>query len=92
MTTLESGLVVNIIADRPETADLMRRNMDSLLREFANLGYDNPSFTFEGGRGDRQDNSPSDAAPRVASDTTDTIQPSLPTLARPMRGGLDLTL
>ncbi|WP_296418200.1 flagellar hook-length control protein FliK [Pseudooctadecabacter sp.] len=48
LTTGDAGLVVSILAERPDTADLMRRNIDSLMAEFASMGYDNPSFTFDG--------------------------------------------
>ncbi|MGD1882441.1 MAG: flagellar hook-length control protein FliK [Paracoccaceae bacterium] len=45
----ELGVVVSIAAERPETLDLMRRNIDGLGREFAELGYEDISFTFSGG-------------------------------------------
>jgi len=44
----EGGLVVAIAAERPETADLLRRHIDSLAREFEALGYADVDFRFEG--------------------------------------------
>lgn len=91
LSTSETGLTVSILAERPETADLMRRNMDSLLKEFAELGYDNPSFTFDG----RQNSS------GQAGDNAETGRPDDPleltAKTEPPRpkahiGGLNLTL
>lgn len=55
LATSEAGLVVNIVAERPETADLMRRNIDSLLRDFSELGYENPTFDFHSNGENEQD-------------------------------------
>ncbi|MCA0044250.1 flagellar hook-length control protein FliK [Celeribacter litoreus] len=44
----DSGAVqVVIAAERPETMDLMRRNVESLAGEFRDLGYSGSGFTFE---------------------------------------------
>ena len=43
----EAGLTLNILAERPDTLDLMRRNIDDLSRSFAELGYEDVSFSFE---------------------------------------------
>lgn len=56
LTTTDTGIVVNILADRPETLDLMRRNIDDLGESFADLGYDDISFAFG------QNDDPSDAS------------------------------
>lgn len=42
----ETGLNVTITADRPETLDLMRRNIDMLAREFLEIGYQGAEFDF----------------------------------------------
>lgn len=42
----EAGLVVTVVAERAETADLLRRNADLLLAEFRDAGYANLSFSF----------------------------------------------
>lgn len=45
----EGSIVVNILAERADTLDLMRRHIDDLGRSFSELGYDDISFAF--GRG-----------------------------------------
>jgi len=44
--TSETGINVQILADRPETIDLMRRNAHLLEAEFENLGYQDIGFEF----------------------------------------------
>jgi hypothetical protein len=43
----ESGLTVTVQAERPETLDLMRRNIDQLARDLADAGYGEASFSFD---------------------------------------------
>ncbi|MGB7240575.1 MAG: flagellar hook-length control protein FliK, partial [Sulfitobacter sp.] len=62
IATSEAGIVVNVLAERPETLILMRRNIDQLAAEFHSLGYGQIDFSFDGGQsnenrdgsGDRQ--------------------------------------
>ncbi|WP_159975413.1 flagellar hook-length control protein FliK [Roseobacter cerasinus] len=42
----EAGITVHVLAERPETLDLMRRHIDQLAREFQALGYDTINFAF----------------------------------------------
>lgn len=44
--TTEQGLTVNIQADRPETLDLIRKNIDQLARDLAHSGFENAGFSF----------------------------------------------
>ena len=44
----DSGMQVSLVVDRPETADLLRRNIEMLANEFRELGYTSVSFTFSG--------------------------------------------
>ena len=44
----EHGLVVNVLAERPETLDLLRRHIDQLAQEFQRLGYEDIGFSFSG--------------------------------------------
>lgn len=89
----EVGLSVTILAERPETADLMRRNIDILAREFSELGHDNLTFSFS-------DDAPRDDGPQSSGigsssssgpqePTDDSIQNTINVV---MRGGLDLKL
>jgi hypothetical protein len=42
----ENGMAVSVMAERPETLELMRRNIDSLAQEFLGIGYEDVSFNF----------------------------------------------
>ncbi|MDU8910975.1 flagellar hook-length control protein FliK [Aestuariicoccus sp. MJ-SS9] len=46
MTPLEQGIVVSVSAERAETLDLLRRNIEQLARDLMDMGYDNPTFEF----------------------------------------------
>ncbi|WP_420011388.1 flagellar hook-length control protein FliK [Tateyamaria sp.] len=54
LTASEAGITVNILADRADTLDLMRRNIDDLSQSFSDLGYDEIAFAF-GQSGDPAD-------------------------------------
>lgn len=45
----EVGVMVSVIAERPETLDLMRRNIEQLSREFEMIGYSEIAFAFAEG-------------------------------------------
>ena len=50
----DSGLTMAITTERGETADLMRRHIDQLAREFRDLGYGDVTFSFgQSGQGHR---------------------------------------
>ncbi|MFW2589581.1 flagellar hook-length control protein FliK [Sagittula sp. SSi028] len=51
----EAGLTVNILADRPETLELLRRNADELARHLADAGFEGAGFSF--GQDHREDES-----------------------------------
>ena len=87
----DAGMSVSIIAERPETADLMRRNIDALAADFIQLGHDNVSFSFDGSNDasthdDTQENDASE--PFGSPDDTPPPQQVMMTLS----GGLDLKL
>jgi flagellar hook-length control protein FliK len=54
----DAGLTVQIIADRPETLDLMRRNIDLLAQDFQSIGYAATDFTFAQHQGDSDQDGP----------------------------------
>ncbi len=79
----DMGITVTVLAERPETLDLMRRHIDQLAREFQAIGYDSINFAFnEGETGNASDGDsdqdagngghPSDTAVEGKSDTTIT--------------------
>jgi hypothetical protein len=90
----EGGLTVSITAERPETADLLRRHTDSLAREFAALGYGDVGFHFEGeSREDRARDHPGGQAASAPEPTlTDATDPQPPRRRIVLGGGLDLKL
>lgn len=54
VTEVNGAIMLSITADRPETADLMRRHVALLMEEFARSGLDAPSVDISGGdRGTR---------------------------------------
>jgi len=60
MSAGDGTMVVTLNVERAETADLLRRNLDTLAQEFRNLGYDSLSFEFAGGSADQD--GPSDGS------------------------------
>ena len=46
MVTAEGSIQIVFTAERSETLELMRRNIEQLSEEFRNLGYDNINFSF----------------------------------------------
>jgi hypothetical protein len=64
LSASDTGVAVHVLAERAETVDLMRRNIDILTREFQNLGYQNISFSFaEGQRRDAASTGTPDPVP-----------------------------
>lgn len=62
MTMADGAIAMTIIAERPETLDLMRRHIDQLAQDFRDLGYGNIQFSFgqyrQGGGDDNQPQPP----------------------------------
>lgn len=46
LTPGDAGIVVTIVAERPETLDMMRRHVDTLAQDFLGLGYGRAEFNF----------------------------------------------
>lgn len=93
----EKGLNVQVIADRPETIDLMRRNALMLQQEFAKLGYRGIDLTFShGGNQMSRGNNPQDRDWTAFEESGDIEYSSHDTLVPGNRlvllDGLDLRL
>lgn len=92
LSRTEHGMTVAIMADRPETLDLMRRHIDQLTAEFHRLGYTDIGFSFgsdtQQGR-DSEDRHRQD--PSFAAVPADNTQPTI-VFNRPVTDGLDLRL
>lgn len=88
----EGGLTVTIAAERPETADLLRRHIDGLAREFEALGYADIDFRFEGEtQHDRNHGSPGLPSSQEAEPMDDSPAPQS-SAGLALRAGLDLKL
>ena len=59
----ETGVILSILAERGETLDLMRRNIDQLQQDFQTLGFGTADFLFqsEGDLSDAESNPDQDA-------------------------------
>lgn len=87
-------LTLTIIAERPETVDLMRRHIDQLSSEFRQMGYVDVTFSFggshTGAHGDPHQGS-GEAGP--SSETAETDHPDTPEdRPRIAASGLDMRL
>jgi len=90
----EAGLSVTITADRPETLELMRRNIELLAREFLDIGYEHAQFEFaHGGQGTDHENTAPDGAdaPALTAARPDSEQPA-PAALLAMGDRLDIRL
>lgn len=58
LQAVDTTISILIVAERPETAELMRRHIDTLAQEFRGLGYQDISFSFGGRHGGQGDAPP----------------------------------
>jgi len=80
LTTSDGGLSLALVADRPETLDLLRRHIDQLAQDFRDMGYQNLNFSFAQGQGGGADPKP---APRVAAEDEPATGPGAPAAPQP---------
>ncbi len=94
LTTQDGALTMVLHADRPETLDLMRRHIDSLARDFRELGFDDLTFSFGERPDSRHSPKPGSAARADGDAGAAAAPPAAPPLARTLPadpgGGLDL--
>ncbi len=91
LSAVDGALTLVVLADRPETQELLRRHIDVLAQEFRSLGYESVSFSFDAdGQSETADNSDGthdDAnALNTHSAETEEVTASMPSI------GLDLRL
>ncbi|MEP3676243.1 flagellar hook-length control protein FliK [Sulfitobacter sp.] len=60
----DGAITVNILAERPETLDLMRRHIDQLGQSFRSMGYEQITFAFGQGSDASDQSPPDDAGPQ----------------------------
>lgn len=93
VSTQDAGIVLNIVAERPETVDLLRRHIGQLGQQLQSLGYENIAFSFSGGSDAQtsQEQDLHDDAQRPALEETDT-PPLEIALATGAATGVDIRL
>ncbi|MEP2640202.1 flagellar hook-length control protein FliK [Roseobacter sp.] len=90
----EGGITLNVLAERPETLDLMRRHIDQLAREFQALGYENINFAFNEGQTDAEGQANGDGSSELhasASAEAPDVEPVVPVTMAPS-SGVDLRI
>lgn len=91
----EQGITVSVIAERQETLDLMRRNINDLAKEFHSLGYSDVNFAFSEGRSDEGQMNSDQNGPDGNSpfDGNEAAENSVPNVIQMVASeGLDLRL
>ncbi|MHC0051954.1 flagellar hook-length control protein FliK [Actibacterium sp. D379-3] len=92
LTPGDTGISVVIHADRADTMDLMRRNIDMLSQEFRDLGYRDIRFDFGQGRQGAGQGQPPAPPPQEMVDQLNP-GPALPPNTRaPLADGLDIRI
>lgn len=69
LTPTEQGLTVVVLAERAETADLMRRHADTFLSDLKDLGYAQVELEFRDAAQQEKGGRDADAAEQPAADT-----------------------
>ncbi|KMK65890.1 Flagellar hook-length control protein FliK [Puniceibacterium sp. IMCC21224] len=94
MVTSDQGIVMNITSERPETLDLLRRNIDQLQRDLTQLGYTSVSFSFgQSGQGGTNLGAQRDSEAEASNTPTSVAPP--PQTSQPVAhisDGLDIRL
>ncbi|SFR51678.1 hook-length control protein FliK [Yoonia tamlensis] len=91
MSAVDTSLTLVVTAERQETADLLRRHIETLAQEFKDLGYSDISFSFAN-HGDAPDAEPERLAAtgRPAIENEETAAPE--TVHLVATSGLDIKL
>ncbi len=92
IVAVDGAITLAVLAERPETADLMRRHIDVLAQEFKSLGYEDIAFSFaDDNQAEPEDKSEKPSA-KSASVDGGTVEdpPSHP--KHTLQSGLDLRL
>lgn len=96
LSTSEAGIVVNVLAERQETADLMRRHISNLEAAFHDIGYNDITFSFSSGAQTHEETEGDMARSGNARDGTDNDKQSAKAaqinLTAGIQSGLDIRL
>jgi flagellar hook-length control protein FliK len=91
----ETGIMLSVLAERPETLDLLRRHIAVLGQQFQDLGYDDVAFSFNGGdaRHGAHDTETTTGDTAVSDETAQPLSTTVnPIHISPATDGLDLRL
>lgn len=94
VTSHDGALVLSLAAERPETLDLMRRNIDQLAADLRDLGFDSFRFNFtgEGSGGHNARPVPHAEAPMDGPAPASSAPAARPVSRVPAGAGLDIRL
>lgn len=93
LVTGDSSISVALTAERPETADLLRRHIEMLSQEFRQLGYRDISFSFAGGHARHDGQGPDETAPPPAEPlAAEPVADSASPLRIALSDGVDIRL
>ncbi|MFD1160353.1 flagellar hook-length control protein FliK [Roseovarius aestuarii] len=70
MQAVDGAMTVHVLADRPDTLDLMRRHIDILAQEFHEIGYGQADFAFGQSAPDGDGPTDSDSEPGTQATPT----------------------
>ncbi|GFE64423.1 flagellar hook-length control protein FliK [Litoreibacter roseus] len=90
----ENGMSVQIIAERPETLDIMRRNASELSADLHQAGFENTEFSFEHreNQNSSEDTTGSSSGQDSATDDSNTVPERSEITTYQITNGLDLKL
>lgn len=93
VSVTETGVTVNLLAERPETLDLLRRNIDLLGQDFQSLGFESIAFAFADENAQSGDETGAQDVELPPADTTTNIDEApVIELQNGASSGLDLRL
>jgi flagellar hook-length control protein FliK len=95
LTGTDGAITVHILAERPETLELMRRHVDMLAADLRAQGYSQIQFDFSGGGHPAKGDGSSQDSPEIATNAQTTAAPEIRPLPPPQIGsgrGLNLRL
>lgn len=93
VSTHDTGIILNIAAERPDTVDLLRRHIGQLGAQFQSLGYESIAFSFsnDGGAQTNDDTEARDTPDAALMEEPDTT-PLHIALSTGTSAGVDLRL
>ena len=84
LVTHEGALTMMLQAERPETLDLLRRNIDQLAQDFRDLGFQDLTFRFGAGDHPRQQQIFDGKSDEIGESGDASLPSAIPTLTEPI--------